>query len=97
MTNEVKEKVDHLKAILDGLSPEEVTMITRGERPKQIVREDFIVIRKTIQDNIKTHLKKGKLLQPAFEEWRKEEVEVNGVKVLKDVRDHYKPYVREKK
>jgi hypothetical protein len=69
MTEEVKAKVEHLKEVLDALTPSEISKILCGERPKRqewitplnqngkMDIEDFKIIRKTMNDNIKNHLK----------------------------------------
>lgn len=54
----VKEKVDHLKGIIDSLSNDEIKLICRGERPKRIDHTDFKVLRKTYNDNIRRYLNK---------------------------------------
>jgi hypothetical protein len=54
----VKEKVNHLKGIIDSLSSDEIKLIFRGERPKRIEQEDFKVLRKSYNDNVKRYLNK---------------------------------------
>lgn len=60
MNDQVKEKVDKLKVLLDSITPEELKQIVSNTRPKRIDKEDFKVIYKTINDQIKNHLK-GKI------------------------------------
>jgi hypothetical protein len=75
MQEEVKQKIENLKLLLDSLTPIEISQILCGERPKRqewitplnqngkMDYSDFKVIQKTINDNIKNHLK-GRTFYP---------------------------------
>jgi hypothetical protein len=92
MNEQVKQKVDELKALVDTLSPEEINQIIRGERPKRIKKEDFKVFCKTINNQIRTYLK-GRIAYPArvpvYDKAKKSEI-IGYNKVSK-------PYIKEKK
>lgn len=87
MNEFVKQEIERLKVILDALSKNEVNMIVRGERPKEMNHYDFKVIRKTIQDQIKNK-RKGKTFYPAFGTIK----DANG----KEQRVQYQPYNKKK-
>ncbi len=78
-------EVERLKQLIDSLSDEDIKLITRGERPNNISYNDFKVIHKTITNNIKSKLKKGKLIHPNYGTIKNDEGKEQEVK--------YKPYV----
>lgn len=53
----IKEETERLKEIINTLSDSEINMILRGERPLRIDFDDFRVLRKSYQDQIKNYLK----------------------------------------
>ena len=66
MNEQVKQRVDEIKVLLDSLSQEELKQIISGKRPERITKEDFKVIHKTINDQINNNLKKGNQTNKQF-------------------------------